>query len=656
MAIRHEIILSTTEPNNETGLIKVRQADEATQKLIVQISENGARKPYAGLQAFFCGKIGQSDGLGIIEQKLTEEEMTDPEIGRLEYTFRAEDWQKVGRQIGYFSFRKMVDEHTFEEQFTTRDFYYVVTKSIFSEGVREARNDGSTYIWTIEDMLRLFKEYIASGKSDWEEFVEQNKDIIEAVDPGGKVLTELVAARKPDDKEPFSTLGQRLNAIDLFNTTVHDRVESLNQRFKGHVNTDSAITNLLNIGLTYTEQPKIRYGQQGTAASAENTGKLHDDGFYYMDCSSFVEIVLRGVEYQNSAYQNDGINYPTSEGFYFDPSFEHLYDRFLANEQAKYCLENGWAFKANDDFSNVMPGDIIFITGATDSDYFLNIEHVGFVLNKDQNQNLTILEMGNANDKKVEDFGAQISTYGRGWLNDRCALIGRIPLKDINQENGAINLSKTTSLENTYDVITELKQKKVYTVIFEADINSGYVALGENISNLYYSFLPHVTRLPNKKYKAIFTIPTSQSVFKKRLAFYGLGGADNIIVNNAELFEGVVTSYDVISTKQSVALDNSKGTVFKLDSGVMICTNIIKDVGPNKTQSGNLWVSDTITWEFPESFYDGNVVVSVDCTITNRWATITSTPTITSVNFQTISAVEHNTLSNCFITAIGRWK
>src|SRR5699024_6264861 len=54
LAIRHEIILSTTEPNNETGLIKVRQADEATQKLIVQISENGARKPYAGLQAFFC--------------------------------------------------------------------------------------------------------------------------------------------------------------------------------------------------------------------------------------------------------------------------------------------------------------------------------------------------------------------------------------------------------------------------------------------------------------------------------------------------------------------------------------------------------------------------------------------------------------------------
>lgn len=209
LAIRHEIILSTTEPNNETGLIKVRQADEATQKLIVQISENGARKPYAGLQAFFCGKIGQSDGLGIIEQKLTEEEMTDPEIGRLEYTFRAEDWQKVGRQIGYFSFRKMVDEHTFEEQFTTRDFYYVVTKSIFSEGVREARNDGSTYIWSIEDMLRLFKEYISSGTDYWDRFIEQNKDIIESIDPSGKVLSELADARKT-----FDSLAERFEDVD----------------------------------------------------------------------------------------------------------------------------------------------------------------------------------------------------------------------------------------------------------------------------------------------------------------------------------------------------------------------------------------------------------------------------------------------------------
>ncbi|HIY57001.1 MAG TPA: BppU family phage baseplate upper protein [Candidatus Tetragenococcus pullicola] len=220
--VKQEIILSTTEPNSFVDNIEIRQADEATQKLVVQLSENGARKSYTGLQAFFCGKIGQSDGLGIIEQKLTEEEMTDPEIGRLEYTFRAEDWQKVGRQIGYFSFRKMVDEHTFEEQFTTRDFYFTVTKNVFSEGLKEVKKDGSTYVWTIEDMVRLFKEYIASGKTDWEEFVEQNKDIIESIDPNGKLFTKL-----QENKENIDSRGINVLLLGLKNDGETDNYEIL---------------------------------------------------------------------------------------------------------------------------------------------------------------------------------------------------------------------------------------------------------------------------------------------------------------------------------------------------------------------------------------------------------------------------------------------
>lgn len=195
MAITYPITLSTTEPNSNIGLLKIRQADEETQTLDVTLLESGNIKSYEGLQVFFCARIGQTAGLGIIEQKLTEAEMTDPKNGRFEYTFRAEDWQILGRQTGYFSFRKMTDDHTYVQQFSTRDFTYEVTKSIYSDGIKEVTKDGSTYVWTIEDLIRLFNEYIASGKSDWEDFVEQNKEIIESVDPGGQVLTELITAR-----------------------------------------------------------------------------------------------------------------------------------------------------------------------------------------------------------------------------------------------------------------------------------------------------------------------------------------------------------------------------------------------------------------------------------------------------------------------------
>ncbi|MDT2727893.1 phage baseplate upper protein [Enterococcus gallinarum] len=191
MAVRYPITLNVMEPNNNIGLLKIRQADEETQTLVVQILEDALPKSYEGLQVFFCARIGQTPGLGIIEQKLTDTEMTDPKNGKLEYTFRAEDWQVLGRQNGYFSFRKMKNDHEYVQQFSTRDFTYEITKNIYSDGIKEIKTDGSTYVWTFEDLLRLFNEYIASGKTNWEDFVEQNKEIIESIDPGGTILSRI---------------------------------------------------------------------------------------------------------------------------------------------------------------------------------------------------------------------------------------------------------------------------------------------------------------------------------------------------------------------------------------------------------------------------------------------------------------------------------
>ena len=205
MAIRHSITLSTSEPNNEVGNLKIRQGDEQTQTLVANITENGVPKPFVGLQPFFCAKLGQTAGLGIIEQKVTG--TMNPANGTLEYVMQPEDWQQLGRQTAYFSFRKMVNDHEWTEQFSTRDFNYNVIKSAFSEGLREVKKDGSTYVWTIEDMLRLFDEYIASGKTDWEEFVEQNREVLESVDPGGKILGEIILARGG-----ATTLGERLDS------------------------------------------------------------------------------------------------------------------------------------------------------------------------------------------------------------------------------------------------------------------------------------------------------------------------------------------------------------------------------------------------------------------------------------------------------------
>lgn len=187
MVVRYPVNLNVSEPNNNIGLLKIRQSDEETQTLVVQILEDAVPKSYEGLQVFFCARIGQTAGLGIIEQKLLDSEMTDPKNGKLEYTFRAEDWQVLGRQNGYFSFRKMKDDHTYVQQFSTRDFTYEVTKSIYSDGIKELKKDGSTYIWTFEDLLRLLEEFKESGETDFLTWFDEIKDQL-SEDAAGNLL------------------------------------------------------------------------------------------------------------------------------------------------------------------------------------------------------------------------------------------------------------------------------------------------------------------------------------------------------------------------------------------------------------------------------------------------------------------------------------
>lgn len=269
MAIKYSIILSTTEPNNEVGVIKIRQADEQTQMLDVQITENGVPKSYKDLDVYFCAKLGQTAGLGIIEQKLKPEEMTDPINGKLVYTMRAEDWQILGRQRGYFSFRKMKMEHEFVEQFTTRDFSFEVIKSVYSDGLKEVKKDGSTYVWTIEDLIRLFNEYIVSGKSDWEEFVEQNREVLESVDPGGLLLSELIRSRKPAGADvPYKDVPERL-----------DKQIGLNSDFRSFEADESFMQRV------YNEQ--VERGVNVKWFGARGDG-IHDDSNAINDCINYV--------------------------------------------------------------------------------------------------------------------------------------------------------------------------------------------------------------------------------------------------------------------------------------------------------------------------------------------------------------------------------
>ena len=215
--ITHKLMLSTKE-DNLVGEVKVRQADDETQLFEVTVLENGTIKNFAGLKPFFCLMAREVTGQGVSEEPVT---VYDETKGTLKYTLSANAMQMVGRNEAYFSFRKELTNGSWAEQFSTRSFFYTVEKSIYTQPFKD-----SNYWFTFKELYRLFNDYIESGKLTWEDFMDtesdlwknfinQNREIIESVDPGGVVLTELIDARySPFFEEMFPNLKQRLDHIE----------------------------------------------------------------------------------------------------------------------------------------------------------------------------------------------------------------------------------------------------------------------------------------------------------------------------------------------------------------------------------------------------------------------------------------------------------
>lgn len=181
------ITLSTTEPNNNIGIVKLRHADVNSQAIVARIVENGLPKSFEGLQPFFCLMAQEVTGQGVSEESVVS---FDAKNGTLKYIASDNALQFVGRNEAYFSFRKQAGDQWIE-QFSTRNFHYIVEKSIYSQPFKD-----SNYWWTFKELNRIFNQYIEDGKKSWEEFVEANREILESIDPGGVLLAKVIDIEK----------------------------------------------------------------------------------------------------------------------------------------------------------------------------------------------------------------------------------------------------------------------------------------------------------------------------------------------------------------------------------------------------------------------------------------------------------------------------
>lgn len=186
---KYEIVLSTTEPNNEVGLIKLRQGDVNSQSIRSQITENGENKSFDGLKPFFCLMAQGATGQGVSEEPVLS---YNASIGILTYIASDNALQMVGRNEAYFSFRKQEGDKWIE-QFSTRSFNFIVEKSIYSQPFKD-----SNYWWTFKELHTRIIQY-------WDSV----KNVVNSIKDGA--IGDLADAHKDQEGNIYESLSERFN-------------------------------------------------------------------------------------------------------------------------------------------------------------------------------------------------------------------------------------------------------------------------------------------------------------------------------------------------------------------------------------------------------------------------------------------------------------
>lgn len=187
-------VLSTTEPRNDVGIIKVRQGNINSEIVEFQIVQNN--KPYdlTGLTVYFCASFG----LNLVEKPAVVVNTTG---GKIQYTFDDDSMQSVGRQKGYFSIKKAESKID-----STQEFEFQVESSLMTRSI-----DGKSYIYKLSTLIKVLDDFIKNGQNNFNTWFDSVKEILYGVDPGGNILRELIEARKNSSGNIFASLKARLD-------------------------------------------------------------------------------------------------------------------------------------------------------------------------------------------------------------------------------------------------------------------------------------------------------------------------------------------------------------------------------------------------------------------------------------------------------------
>lgn len=229
------VVLSTTEPYNYIGILKVRQGNRNSEVMEATIVENGQIIDLTGCKVFFEAVVGKKYP---VERTAT---IIDAKNGMIRYTFDEYSMQELHEQTANFKIVKGEDVIG-----TTQDFSYFVINA-----VSKTEGEMGSYWQSVEDLISDMTEYINSNRGDFDKWMKERKeefeawrnkqqgdynawfesikDVLAQIDPGGKMLLELMDARVDLQGVRHESISERLLAdFDYLYQRLEERLYTLN--------------------------------------------------------------------------------------------------------------------------------------------------------------------------------------------------------------------------------------------------------------------------------------------------------------------------------------------------------------------------------------------------------------------------------------------
>lgn len=180
-----------------------------------------------------------------------------------------------------------------------------------------------------------------------------------------------------------TVMDRSLNFIKFTDETLSNIAQHI------RANDDNAVSAIAKNALSYIIRNSDFVGGGHYGALRDDVHQV--DGKWEINCSTFATLMAYGIPYEKSAYVLGAGNNVIDPNFFEDLDlFDYMcaekedqvgdYRYKYSADMAYWLWEHGYTFEPNKEYTNVKPGDIIFMKNMLEVDYgdpWRDIDHVG---------------------------------------------------------------------------------------------------------------------------------------------------------------------------------------------------------------------------------------------------------------------------------------